>query len=216
MKKASRPHFMESLGYIKCYSSSSSRLLKALAILSDTTKPYWKSENWLHFFWWSTILLFISFSKTLLTTERRLTGRYVLAVDLSPTFLNAVTTNIFMPLSLYHYPTSFRHILNSSASIYKSSASQFFRTSTGIQSVPDAFDESRLVMAFLIIFGVTKMLCNFRLVLEGKTGKEIPESSKLEFLEKFLTILLYQMQNAEPLGCWIEEVLQIYLCWKHY
>ena len=103
MKKASRPHFMESLGYIKCYSSSSSRLLKALAILSDTTKPYWKSENWLHFFWWSTILLFISFSKTLLTTERRLTGRYVLAVDLSPTFLNAVTTNIFMPLSLYQY-----------------------------------------------------------------------------------------------------------------
>ena len=29
-------------------------------------------------------------------------------------------------------------------------------------------------------------LCSFRLVLEGKTGKEIPESSRLEFLEKFL------------------------------
>ena len=29
------------------------------------------------------------------------------------------------------------------------------------------------------------MLCSFRLVLEGKTGKEIPESSRLEFLEKF-------------------------------
>ena len=27
---------------------------------------------------------------------------------------------------------------------------------------------------------------SFRLVLEGKTGKEIPESSRLEFLEKFL------------------------------
>ena len=26
----------------------------------------------------------------------------------------------------------------------------------------------------------------FKLVLEGKTGKEIPESSRLEFLEKFL------------------------------
>ena len=25
----------------------------------------------------------------------------------------------------------------------------------------------------------------FQLVLEGKTGKEIPESSRLEFLEKF-------------------------------
>ena len=29
------------------------------------------------------------------------------------------------------------------------------------------------------------MLCNFRLVLEAKTGKEILESSRLEFLEKF-------------------------------
>ena len=34
--------------------------------------------------------------------------------------------------------------------------------------------------------GVTEILCSFRLVLEGKTGKEIPESSRLEFLEKFL------------------------------
>ena len=29
------------------------------------------------------------------------------------------------------------------------------------------------------------MLCSFRLVLEMKTGKKIPESSRLEFLEKF-------------------------------
>ena len=33
--------------------------------------------------------------------------------------------------------------------------------------------------------GVTEILCSFKLVLEGKTGKEIPESSRLEFLEKF-------------------------------
>ena len=32
---------------------------------------------------------------------------------------------------------------------------------------------------------VTEILCSFRLVLEGKTGKESPESSRLEFLEKF-------------------------------
>ena len=32
---------------------------------------------------------------------------------------------------------------------------------------------------------VTEILCSFKLVLEGKTGKEIPESSRLEFLEKF-------------------------------
>ena len=33
--------------------------------------------------------------------------------------------------------------------------------------------------------GVTEILWSFRLVLEGKTSKEIPESSRLEFLEKF-------------------------------
>ena len=31
-----------------------------------------------------------------------------------------------------------------------------------------------------------EILCSFRLVLEGKTGKEIPESSRFEFWEKFL------------------------------
>ena len=41
-------------------------------------------------------------------------------------------------------------------------------------------------MTFLTILGVTEILCSFRLVLEGKTGKEIPESSRLEFLETFL------------------------------
>ena len=40
-------------------------------------------------------------------------------------------------------------------------------------------------MTFLTIFGVTEIICSFKLVLEGKTGKEIPESSRLEFLEKF-------------------------------
>ena len=69
--------------------------------------------------------------------------------------------------------------------MYESSGSQFFRTTTGIQSGPDAFDESRFVMTFLTILGVTDILCSFRLALEGKTGKEIPESSRFEFLEKF-------------------------------
>ena len=40
-------------------------------------------------------------------------------------------------------------------------------------------------MTFLTILGVTEILCSFRLVLEGKTVREIPESSTLEFLEKF-------------------------------
>ena len=75
--------------------------------------------------------------------------------------------------------------MKSSASMRESSGSQVFRTTTGIQSGPDAFDKSRLVMTFLTILGVTEILCGFRLVLEGKTGKEIPESSRLEFLKKF-------------------------------
>ena len=54
-----------------------------------------------------------------------------------------------------------------------------------MQSAPDAFDESKFVMTFLTILGVTEILCSFRLVLDGKKGKEIPESSRLEFLEKF-------------------------------
>ena len=40
-------------------------------------------------------------------------------------------------------------------------------------------------MTFLTILGVKEILCSFRLVLEGKTGKEIPESSRLEFLQMF-------------------------------
>ena len=42
-----------------------------------------------------------------------------------------------------------------------------------------------------------EMLCNFRLVLERKTGKEIPESySRLEFLEKF-SANNYALSDAE-------------------
>ena len=43
-------------------------------------------------------------------------------------------------------------------------------------------DES--VMTVLTILGATEILCNFRLVLEGKTGKEIPEPLSLELLKK--------------------------------
>ena len=40
-------------------------------------------------------------------------------------------------------------------------------------------------MTLLVILGVMEILYSFKLVLEGKTAKEIPESSKLEFLETF-------------------------------
>ena len=73
---------------------------------------------------------------------------------------------------------SFRDILKSSASMYESSDSQFFRTTTGIQSGPDPFNKSSFVMTFLAILGVAEKLCSFTLVLEGKTGKEIPKSQE--------------------------------------
>ena len=50
-------------------------------------------------------------------------------------------------------------------------------------------------MTFLTILGVTE-ICSFKLVLEGKTGKEIPESSRLEFFEKF-SVNNFALSNAE-------------------
>ena len=41
-------------------------------------------------------------------------------------------------------------------------------------------------MTILTILGVTEILGSLRLVLDGKTGKKISESSRLKFLEKFL------------------------------
>ena len=41
-------------------------------------------------------------------------------------------------------------------------------------------------MIYLAILGATEILCSFRLVLEEKTGTQIPKSSRLRFLEKFL------------------------------
>ena len=48
-----------------------------------------------------------------------------------------------------------------------------------------SFFESRSILNFLTILVVIEILGSFRLVAGGKIGKEIPESSRLEFLEKF-------------------------------
>ena len=50
--------------------------------------------------------------------------------------------------------------------MYESSGSQFFRTITGIQPGPDAFDESRFVMTFLTISGVIET-CSFWEVMDS-------------------------------------------------
>ena len=75
---------MKALNRSKATAMVAPDLLNALAILSDTTvrisavdwedlKPYSKLEKRSYFCRWLTMLLFASFSKTLLTTERRLT-----------------------------------------------------------------------------------------------------------------------------------------------
>ena len=70
--------------------------------------------------------------------------------------------------------------------MYESSTSQLFRSTTGIQSGPDTFDESTFVMTFLAILGVTERLRSFILVLVVKAATEIIQSSRLKFLEKLL------------------------------
>ena len=61
----------------------------------------------------------------------------------------------------------------------------------------------RFSTCFVIILGVTEISCSFRLVLEVKAGKGIPESSRLEFLEKFLTSNFHlsdaEGNNSRPL-----------------
>ena len=80
------------------------------------------------------------------------------------TFSNTGTTD--ETFQQYGKPDSFIHILKSLAGMYESTGSQFLRTTTRIQSGPDAFDESKVTMTFLTIFRVREILCDFRLVLE--------------------------------------------------
>ena len=69
------------------------------------------------------------------------------------------------------WKTRLRHILKSWGSMYESSGSQFFRTTTRIQSRADIFDESRFIMTFLTIVGVIEILWSSRLALESKIGR---------------------------------------------
>ena len=121
----------------------------------------------------------------------------VLAVDLSPTFLNTGTTDETFQQS--GKQDSFRHLLKSSARLSESSGSQLLRTTTGIKSEPNAFEKSR-PMTFLTILGCTEKLSSCRLALEGKTGRGIPDSSRLGFLEKF-SVNSFALWDAEDNIC---------------
>ena len=138
----------------------------------------------------------------------------IFLLDLSLTFLNTRTSNDTFQQS--GKQDHFRHLLESSASMYESSGSQFFRITTRIQSGLDAFDVSRLVTTFLTILGVTGILCNFRSDLEGKTGTEIPEipvfafclrSARFTFVENnissFLKAVGAKFLGNDELSCFI-------------
>ena len=90
----------------------------------------------------------------------------LLAVHISPTFLNTETADENFQQS--GKQDSFRHILKNSPGMYESSSSQFFRTTSGIQSGPDTLGKSKLVLAFFTNLGVAEMEVNFRIVLERK------------------------------------------------
>ena len=75
------------------------------------------------------------------------------------TFLNTGTT--YETFQHTGQQDTFRNLLKSSASMYQISGSN------------------------ITIFGVMEILCSFRLALEVETIEEIPDSSRLEFLEKY-------------------------------
>ena len=69
--------------------------------------------------------------------------------------------------------------------MYESSSSQLFRTTTGIQSGPDTFGKSMFAMTFKNHIGSYRNIMQFQISPKRENSKEIPKSSRLEFLEKF-------------------------------
>ena len=137
MKKTSMANPVKSLGNIKCYSSSRCRHIKGTS--NSTRYNCQKVCSWLRrpktileikkvtFFQVINKCIIYKFFKDILTTERRLTRRQVLAVTPFPN-LNIWTTDMICQES--GKQDSFRHILKSLASTYESLGSQFFRTTT--------------------------------------------------------------------------------------
>ena len=148
MKKISMLNLAKSLGYIKNFHLSSFWPVKSTSSLTRNKswkiwtwtrrpEPYWKSEERPHFLWWSISLSFTNFSKVL---------------NLSSMFLNTETT----------YDTLLKSgkadscILKSWTNMYATSALHFIRTTIGIQSGPNVFEKSMLVMTLLTNLQVRK------------------------------------------------------------
>ena len=70
---------------------------------------------------------------------------------------------------------------------------------------------------FSVILGVIEILCSFRLVLKEKTGREIPETSRLKFLEKFSANNFALSDAGDNTSRSLNRGGTVGLsCWKHY
>ena len=61
-----------------------------------------------------------------------------------------------------------------------------------------------------------EILCSFRLVLEGKLDKEIPKSSRLEFLEKILANNFTLLDANNTAGLLNRSGIADLLCWEKF
>ena len=161
MKKTSMPNLVKSPGSVKCYRSSSPRPVKSPSNSIKYNCPKICS--------WSRR------SKTILEIRKKAAFLYMI------NNYTGTTNDTFQKSGEQDF---FRHTLKSSASIYESSGSHVFRTTTGIQSGPDLFHELWFFITFKHLWSC-RNIYSFRLFLEGKMGKEIPESSLLEVIKKF-------------------------------
>ena len=151
------PNPVKNLRYIKWYNSSSLRPIKSLinsmrynwrqsAVYQDNLKLYWKSDKTPYFLRWLKSILSRCFSKILLTTEKGLTG-WCFNQWTFPNFLQYRDHR--WDIQKPRKQDSFRHILESSTSMYKNSDSDLLRATTEIKSGPfNVIYMSRLVMTF--------------------------------------------------------------------
>ena len=158
VKNNSIANTAKNLGYIKCYSSSSTRPVKSpsnyiryncLKICSWSRRP----KTILEIRKKDTFLQFTNnpntdkFFKDFPNHRKKANNRaVVLTVDLSPTLRDH-----WWNLTKIWKTRLLQTLLKSSVNMQETPGSQFFRIMTGIQSGPDAFDESKFVMTFLII-----------------------------------------------------------------
>ena len=143
------------------------------------------SEKRSHFSRRSTFLLFTSFSKILVSTERRLIGWQFLAVEVFLIYLHIrITDETFHQSgkqdSLAHFEEWKKKVWKFRLTVLENHHWNTIRTKQlgRIKVGYDLFHQ----------LGSYRNSTHFGLVLDGQTRKDMPESPRLEFLKKFLII----------------------------